>query len=206
MEHIAVSIRKSQPSGSRLGGQQHDSLGDTSSICVGPTGSWSITSNSMNTLLGIMLFPSYAWTSNTFKEIQDRSQWCCRESRKSSLPDLGLRLRGFPHGSGVKNLPASAGDRETWVWSWVRKIPWRRKWQPTPVFLPGNFHGQRSLADYSPWGHKRVGHDLATKRQQQRDQHSPPELLGVLCAAADVQGPSLDARWRTGARWAQTQE
>ena len=36
----------------------------------------------------------------------------------------------------------------------VRKIPWRRKWQPTPVFLPGKSHGQRSLAGYSPWGHK----------------------------------------------------
>jgi len=34
------------------------------------------------------------------------------------------------------------------------KIPWRRKWQPTPVFLPEEFHGQRSLAGYSPWGHK----------------------------------------------------
>ena len=38
--------------------------------------------------------------------------------------------------------------------SWVRKIPWRREWQPTLVFLPGEFHGQRSLAGYSPWGHK----------------------------------------------------
>ena len=37
---------------------------------------------------------------------------------------------------------------------WVRKIPWRRKWQPTPVFLPGESHGQRSLAGYSPWGHR----------------------------------------------------
>ena len=34
---------------------------------------------------------------------------------------------------------------------WVRKIPWRKKWQPTPVFLPGESHGQRSLAGYSPW-------------------------------------------------------
>ena len=34
---------------------------------------------------------------------------------------------------------------------WVGKLPWRRKWQPTPVFLPGEFHGQRSLAGYSPW-------------------------------------------------------
>ena len=37
---------------------------------------------------------------------------------------------------------------------WVRKIPWKRKWQPTPVFLPGEFHGQRSPVGYSPWGHK----------------------------------------------------
>ena len=37
---------------------------------------------------------------------------------------------------------------------WVRKIPWRREWQPTPVFLPGEFHGQRSLVGYSPWGCK----------------------------------------------------
>ena len=42
------------------------------------------------------------------------------------------------------------------VWSgfnpWVRKIPWRREWQPTPLVLPGEFHGQRSLVGYSPWG------------------------------------------------------
>ena len=49
--------------------------------------------------------------------------------------------------------------RETGIWShWedleVGKIPWRREWQPTPVFLPGVFHGQRSLVGYSPWGRK----------------------------------------------------
>ena len=41
---------------------------------------------------------------------------------------------------------------------WIGKSPWRRKWQPTPVFLSGESHRQRSLAVYSPWGHKRVGH------------------------------------------------
>ena len=40
---------------------------------------------------------------------------------------------------------------------WVRKIPWRREWLPTPLFLPGEFHGQRSLAGHSPWGHKALG-------------------------------------------------
>ena len=48
---------------------------------------------------------------------------------------------------------------------WVRKIPWRRKRQPSSVLLPGKSHGQKSLAGYSPWGH-RVRHNLATKQQQ----------------------------------------
>ena len=60
----------------------------------------------------------------------------------------------------VKNPPANAGDiRDRRGFNpWVRKIPWRRKWHPTPVFLPRKPHGQRSLAGYSSWGH-RVGHD-----------------------------------------------
>ena len=44
---------------------------------------------------------------------------------------------------------------------WVVKIPWRRKWVPTPVFLPGEIHGQLSLEGYSPWGHKES--DLTTE-------------------------------------------
>ena len=46
--------------------------------------------------------------------------------------------------------------RRPGVNSWVRKICWRREWQPTPVFLPGEFHGQRSLVGYSPWGCKEL--------------------------------------------------
>ena len=48
---------------------------------------------------------------------------------------------------------------------WVGKIPWRREWLPTPVFLPGKAHGQGSLAGYSPQGNKRVGYNLATNQQ-----------------------------------------
>ena len=50
----------------------------------------------------------------------------------------------------VKNLPAMQEAQETWVDNWIEKIPWRRKWQPTPVFLPEKSHEQRSLASYSP--------------------------------------------------------
>ena len=56
--------------------------------------------------------------------------------------------------------PASVGDNK--FDPWVRKIPWRRKWQPTPVFLLVKFHGWRSPASYSPWDCKGVGHDWVT--------------------------------------------
>ena len=46
----------------------------------------------------------------------------------------------------VKNLPA--------MWEIQGKILWKREWQPTPIFLPGEFHGQRSLTGYTPWDHK----------------------------------------------------
>ena len=55
----------------------------------------------------------------------------------------------------VRSLPASAGDINRREFDpWFRKIPWRRKWQPTPIVLPGESHGQKSLVGYSPWGLK----------------------------------------------------
>ena len=66
------------------------------------------------------------------------------------IRDFTEMYRGFPGGSGVKNLPIRRHRFDPWVW----KTPWRRKWQPTPVFLPGEPHAQRSLAGSSPWGRK----------------------------------------------------
>ena len=54
----------------------------------------------------------------------------------------------------VKNPPANADYVRPRFDPWVGKIPWRRKWQPSPVFLPGKSHGQRSLVGYSPQGCK----------------------------------------------------
>ena len=57
----------------------------------------------------------------------------------------------------VKNLLARCGRPgfdQPRFYPWVGKISWTREWQPTLVFLPREFHGQRSLAGYSPWGHK----------------------------------------------------
>ena len=53
---------------------------------------------------------------------------------------------------------------------WVRKIPWRRKWQPTPVFLPGKSHGQRSLVGCIAWD---------CKSQTQPSEHAPKINLGT---------------------------
>ena len=61
-------------------------------------------------------------------------------------------IPGFPGGSDGKSICLHGG--RTGLDSWVRKMPWRRKWQPTPVLLPGKFHGWRSLVGYNPWGRK----------------------------------------------------
>ena len=60
---------------------------------------------------------------------------------------------GFLGGSNGKESASDAGDPGLILQG---KMPWRREWLPTPVFLPGEFHGQKSLAGYSPWGHKQL--------------------------------------------------
>jgi len=62
--------------------------------------------------------------------------------------------QGFPGGSDDKESACGAGDPG--FNPWVRKIPWRSEWLLTPLFLPGEFHGQRSLVGYSPWSHKEL--------------------------------------------------
>ena len=80
-------------------------------------------------------------------------------------------LGGFPGRPVVKEFAFQF--RRCGLDPWARKIPWKREWQPTPVFLPGKSHGQRNMSGYSPWGHKRVGHNSAT------EQH----LLSAYCQA-----------------------
>ena len=60
---------------------------------------------------------------------------------------------GFPRGAGGKEPACQCRKQKRRGFDpWVRKVPWRGAWQPTPVFLPGESQGQRSLADYSPQG------------------------------------------------------
>ena len=69
-----------------------------------------------------------------------------------------VKSQSFPGGSAVKNLPC----RRPRFDPWVRKIHWRRKWQPMSVFLPGKSHGQRNLG-IRVHGVARVKHDLVTR-------------------------------------------
>ena len=85
---------------------------------------------------------------------------------------------GFPSGSAGEESACSAGD----LGSISGKIPWRRTWLPTPVFLPGEFHRQRSLAGYNPWS-QRVGPNWATNKdnsQLSRDNHEDISPLRIL--------------------------
>ena len=79
---------------------------------------------------------------------------------------------------------------------WVGKIPWRRKWQPIPVFLPGEFHGQRSLVGCSPWAH-RVAHQACVRARVCTHTHlhtgsqfsSVTQLCPTLCDSMDCSTP-----------------
>ena len=65
------------------------------------------------------------------------------------------RFRGFPSGASGKGSTCQCRRPERCRFDpWVGKIPWKRALQPTPVFLPGESHGQRSLMGYNSWGHK----------------------------------------------------
>ena len=86
----------------------------------------------------------YTGTENKLVLLGLESKW-----KISSPPKSLFKIIGFPGGSVDKRICLKC--RRTRFDPWVGKIPWTREWQPTPAFLPGEFHGQRSLACCSPW-------------------------------------------------------
>ena len=95
---------------------------------------------------------------------------------------------GLPGGSVVKNLPANSGDSED-IDPWVRKVLWRRKWQPTSVFLPGKSHEQRSLEGYSLWGCNESG---MTKHIHTTSMITSPTPLFYLVPAISISSLLLE--------------
>ena len=82
---------------------------------------------------------------------------------------------GFPGGSsGKESIYPCRRLKRRGIDPWVGKIPWRRKWHPTPEFLPGESHGQRDLMGYSSWGRKELGvtEQLTNKGGDRREKES----------------------------------
>ena len=99
------------------------------------------------------------WVTVVVRVVRKNHHWGRVYGRAQSegriKPMLRWKQRGFPGGTSGKE-PICQSRRHNWPWfdTWIGKIPWGRKWQPTPVFLAGKSHGQRSLVGYSPWGRK----------------------------------------------------
>ena len=104
---------------------------------------------------------SYVYCKKTNRTLTPIVTWSTDLPQRCQV----IRGKGLPWWLSGKEFACQC--RRHGFHPWVRKIPWRRKWQPTPVFLPGEFHGQRGLEGYSPWGCKKVGHNIVTEQQQQ---------------------------------------
>ena len=92
-----------------------------------------------------------------------------------------MGIGDFPMAQQVKNLPEMRRHRRcgfAWFNPWVRNIPWRRKWQPAPVFLPGKSHRQRSLVGHSLWDHKES--DMTEHARMQNVERRAHDLCGIL--------------------------
>ena len=113
--------------------------------------------------------------------------WLCSPGCAAGLsPPCPSSLCLAPHSPGPPCFPCGSVGKESACRRrrrefdpWIRKIPWRRAWLQTPVFLPGESHGQSSLAGYSPWGRKQTG--LSTHNPLPKPSVALPPPLTLPC-------------------------
>ena len=115
-----------------------------------------------------------------------RGKQRARESKMKVLLHKPLSVSGLWL-SGKGSACQSRRPKRLGFDPWVRKMPWRRKWQPTPVFSPLESHGQRSLGGYSLWGHK----ELDTAEHLNSCQPVSPGGPAVSRALRRTRGPGL---------------
>ena len=135
---------------------------------AGKETAWS--ARDLGLILGLGRFPGkgYPLQDSGLKNSVDYSAWGCKELGTTKWLSLHFRIvfQGFPGGSVGKEFTFNALDakvqfssvqsQEMWVQFLGQEDPLEKAWQPTPVFLPGESHGQRSLTDYGPEGHKEL--------------------------------------------------
>ena len=136
---------------------------------------WVTFCNPQNMWLAMSLDLKVLYEAPRFSKVLQCLLWRLSVRVLGGCPPLSLllnRLFSFYLCYMLSKLPwwlsgkgSACQCRRRWLDSWVGKIPLEKKWQSTPVLLPGKSHGQRNLAGYRPWGYKRVRHDLATKQQ-----------------------------------------
>ena len=88
--------------------------------------------------------------------------------------DLLLSKGGLGLPSGANGKESACQCRRLGFDHWVSTMPWRRKWQLAPILLPAKPHGQRSLAGYSPWGHKEMNVTECMRAHLPTHTHTPP--------------------------------
>ena len=135
---------------------------------AGKETAWS--ARDLGLILGLGRFPGkgYPLQDSGLENSVDYSAWGCKELGTTKWLSLHFRIvfQGFPGGSVGKEFTFNALDakvqfssvqsQEMWVQFLGQEDPLEKAWQPTPVFLPGESHGQRSLTDYGPEGHKEL--------------------------------------------------
>ena len=123
---------------------------------------------------------------NTLPVFRDRQ---IQEDKAPWVPgNVSDRLKRCGANCGIGGKESTCQCRRFRFDPWVEKIPWRRKWKPTPVFLPGKSNGQRRLVGYSPWGcqesdtTERGNNNLVARtasRDEARSEHSLGDQLGL---------------------------
>ena len=127
-------------------------------------------------------------------------RWQRRPSGPSNIDRVYFHLQGHqnichltPYGASDKELTCQWRRLKRWRFnSCVRKIPWRRAWQPTSLLLPGEPQGQRSLAGYRPWFHKELDMIKWLNNNQPLPQWQVP---GTRVQQTTIQQFSIQRRW-----------
>ena len=107
--------------------------------------------------------------------------YCLRRKGVQILVAARIYAGGFPGGTvGEESASRCRRRKRCGFNAWVAKVPWSGKWQPTPVFLPRESHGQRSLVGYSPWGCKELDMTEHTRVHAHMHTHTHTQSIHAL--------------------------